>query len=278
MKLTCSAIPVSAKRRVARSLLRRMSHLLVRRRSPRTVVLMYHAIGHSRYAVTPDDFEAHMKYLKDHACVVSLENIISGRFPAAGVPFTCAITFDDGYRGVYEYAYPILQRYGFPAVLYVTTSALAGNGTPRPTRVPGFFPGEAILTWHQLREMSEGGIRVGSHLCHHLDMRQLSVNTGLTELSRSREIISQQVSAPCTDFAYPFGLFNARNADWVSALRYESAVTVQHRAVPHNLDRFRIPRMSVAPETSGDFEPMLRGDMDYLLIVRQIRQLLSLPI
>jgi peptidoglycan/xylan/chitin deacetylase (PgdA/CDA1 family) len=180
---------------------------------------------------------------------------------------------------VYEYAYPILRDKGFEAVLYVTTSALDRGCARHPYEIPGFFPGEPILTWTQAREMSKGGITIGSHLCNHLDMRQLSQKVGMEELGHSKDIISQRVGAPCRHFAYPFGFFNAQNVHWVSKLGYESAVTVRHSLVPDNLDRFRIPRMGLGPANSWtDFEGMLRGDLDYLLIVRKVRQTLGLPI
>jgi hypothetical protein len=38
----------------------------------------------------------------------------------------CVVTFDDGYRDVYRYAYPILQRMGVPAIIYLP-AALIGT-------------------------------------------------------------------------------------------------------------------------------------------------------
>jgi peptidoglycan/xylan/chitin deacetylase (PgdA/CDA1 family) len=274
-----TATMTSLKRRAVRGLLRAVSRLAAHRKRARTIVLMYHAIGDSPYAVRPEVFEAQMEYLHAHARVVTLDEIVGGRYLDSAMPLTCAITFDDGYAGVYEYAYPILSRYGFSAVLYVTTSALDRNGKQHPHEIPGFFPGERTLTWSQTQEMSKDGITIGSHLCRHLDMRELSPKIGMEELRVSKDIISQKLATPCRHFAFPFGLFNAQNVQWVSKLGYESAVTVRHGLVRNNLDPFRIPRMGFGPENdSADFERMLRGDLDYLLIVRAIRQMLRLPI
>jgi peptidoglycan/xylan/chitin deacetylase (PgdA/CDA1 family) len=38
------------------------------------------------------------------------------------------VTFDDGYRGIYDFAYPILKKKGIPAIFYVCTDYV---GTPR---------------------------------------------------------------------------------------------------------------------------------------------------
>lgn len=279
LRLNGSARVISRKRHAVRSVLRAVSRLAARRQKTRTIVLMYHAIGNSPYGLCPKEFEAQMRYLKAHARVVSLDTILSGRYHDATVPLTCAITFDDGYAGVYDYAYPILRDAGFEAVVYVTTSALDLGGPQNRAEIPGFFPGEPTLTWTQVQEISQDGITIGSHLCHHLDMRKLSPATGLQELGRAKDIISQKVSAACKHFAYPFGYFNDKNVDWVRELGYESAVTVRHTPVPNNLDPLKIPRMGLGPENSWtDFQGMLRGDLDYLVILRNLWQLLGIPV
>jgi peptidoglycan/xylan/chitin deacetylase (PgdA/CDA1 family) len=40
----------------------------------------------------------------------------------------CIVTFDDGYRDVYRYAYPLLKRMGIPAIVYLPTAFI---GTKR---------------------------------------------------------------------------------------------------------------------------------------------------
>ena len=39
----------------------------------------------------------------------------------------CVVTFDDGYRDVHRYAYPILKRMGVPATIYLPTSFIGTN-------------------------------------------------------------------------------------------------------------------------------------------------------
>ena len=67
-------------------------------------------------------FERHLDALSKHFRFMSLDDI--GAQLASGEPFSepvAAITFDDGYRDVYENAYPVLKRKGIPAAVFVVT-------------------------------------------------------------------------------------------------------------------------------------------------------------
>jgi peptidoglycan/xylan/chitin deacetylase (PgdA/CDA1 family) len=77
--------------------------------------------------VHPEIFEQQMRFLKSCYKVMSLRELMErsrlGDVPARSV----AITFDDGYRDNYEYAFPILKKYGLPATVFVATGAV-GTG------------------------------------------------------------------------------------------------------------------------------------------------------
>ena len=73
--------------------------------------------------VTPDFLERLLRRLKRAALdVISLEEMharyISGDFKRR---FVC-ITFDDGYKDLMRYAYPLLKQYQLPFALYIPTS------------------------------------------------------------------------------------------------------------------------------------------------------------
>src|SRR4051812_9937351 len=83
-------------------------------------VLCYHdlqPVASNDMVNTPSNFEAHLQWLKQHGystlSVDQLVAILKGREqqPERAV----VITFDDGYQGVYHYAYPLLKRYGMQA-------------------------------------------------------------------------------------------------------------------------------------------------------------------
>src|SRR5678815_724159 len=67
-------------------------------------------------------FEQHLDCLGQYFRFMSLDDI--GDRLLDGVPFdepVAAVTFDDGYRDVYELALPVLEREGIPAAMFVVT-------------------------------------------------------------------------------------------------------------------------------------------------------------
>lgn len=67
-------------------------------------------------------FERHLDCIGRCFTFVTLDDI--GEHIAAGMPFdrpVAAVTFDDGYRDVYEHAFPVLRRKGIPAGVFVVT-------------------------------------------------------------------------------------------------------------------------------------------------------------
>jgi peptidoglycan/xylan/chitin deacetylase (PgdA/CDA1 family) len=74
-------------------------------------------------SATPEDFARQMEYISRWFHVVSLRQVIDWLDDARRSlpPHAALITFDDGYLDNYTNAFPILQRFKFPAVIFLTT-------------------------------------------------------------------------------------------------------------------------------------------------------------
>jgi peptidoglycan/xylan/chitin deacetylase (PgdA/CDA1 family) len=95
---------------------------------PPVLVLLYHRVAllsgdPELLAVTPDNFRAQMRYLKETVPVVRFEEDWQ-KAPRPAV----AITFDDGYADNLLAALPILEEVGLPATFFISTGTI---GTDR---------------------------------------------------------------------------------------------------------------------------------------------------
>ncbi len=97
-------------------------------------VLMYHRVipmkdmssaVQAGMVVEPDTLDLHIKYLRNHFEIIPLSDLTSDRHGFARdlrKRPSCVLTFDDGWRDFYQYAYPILQMHGAPATVFLPTN------------------------------------------------------------------------------------------------------------------------------------------------------------
>jgi peptidoglycan/xylan/chitin deacetylase (PgdA/CDA1 family) len=117
------------------------------------------------------------------------------------------LTFDDGYQSVYDQAFPILQRCGFSAIVFLTT----GEKSTRTdeSRLPS-MSGRSMLSWSEIKEMHRWGIQFGAHTLTHPDLTRLPDERVEAEVCGSQRIIEDALGVRAAWFAYPYGRYNAR--------------------------------------------------------------------
>ncbi|MGY3054133.1 peptidoglycan/xylan/chitin deacetylase (PgdA/CDA1 family) [Pedobacter sp. UYEF25] len=99
-----------------------------KKKSAKSAVLMYHRIADVssdpwELAVSPSNFEEQLKVLKKYKVMTVdnlNENISKNKHTERGL----AITFDDGYRDNYLIAKPLLEKYNFAAMFFITTAKI----------------------------------------------------------------------------------------------------------------------------------------------------------
>ena len=99
----------------------------------RAFILAYHDLAGPDGAevegtVRQDRFREHVRYLVDQYEIVTIAGLaerLSRRQPLERD--LVAITFDDGYRGVHDFAWPVLRSSRIPATVFLTTGFLDGH-------------------------------------------------------------------------------------------------------------------------------------------------------
>jgi len=93
------------------------------------------------------------------------------------------------------------------------------------TLAPAPFTPLRPLTWSQVRAMSLGGIKFGSHTQWHGWLDRVSPAELDAELSLSRRRLETETDAPCHSIAYPNGNWNAAVAAATAKVGYRYALT-----------------------------------------------------
>lgn len=209
-------------------------------------VLMYHSISYRsdpimhRLIVSPDTFQRQMRFLKERRYnVVSLEKIaVLVKQKKKLLPRTIAITFDDGFKDNYDYAFPILKKYNLPATIFVIINEIGRRQGDR-------------LSWEQIREMSGSGvISIGSHGLMPEPLVNLKSEAELKkEIFDSKKIIEEKLGKSVSAFCYPEGGFNPRIKELVGEAGYRVAVATSPGKEFPNDDIFALKRLRIS-ETS----------------------------
>ncbi|MGH7894135.1 MAG: polysaccharide deacetylase family protein [Candidatus Binatia bacterium] len=180
-------------------------------------ILTFHALddGSDVCALPPRVFRRCVERLRAGGFrTVALDDVVAclrrgGELPRRAV----VITFDDGYRSVYDEAFPVLCEHGMTATVFLTV------GPPGSTsdRLPA-LEGRPMLAWSEIREMQRAGLTVGAHTLTHPDLTRLSAARVDVEMGRSKAVIEDRLGTAVTSFAYPYGRFDARSHALARAL------------------------------------------------------------
>jgi peptidoglycan/xylan/chitin deacetylase (PgdA/CDA1 family) len=120
------------------------------------------------------------------------------------------LTFDDGWRGNYLHAYPILQEYGLKATFFIATDLV---GKP-------FY-----MTWEDIKEMASSDMSIQSHTVTHQPLAHMGVERVLFELSESKRVIEERLEQEVKHLSLPHGSKNGRTWPIAKEIGYQSICT-----------------------------------------------------
>src|SRR5262249_23039354 len=143
--------------------------------------------------VTPDHFGAQLKWLAQRGYRgVSLREYLHQAVEQPDrAKRLVALTFDDGYLDNLTYAWPILEKFGFGATIFVIAERVGTDPMIDPdllTTHPG-VPRTAyqFLAWSDVQTLHYKGIEIGSHTCTHPKLDQLDAAAQRYEIEESKK-------------------------------------------------------------------------------------------
>jgi len=169
----------------------------------RIPVLMYHEVTNNperqkkirridpNYSLLTQKFEEQMEFLYENGYeTVSPDEIIHHQ---ANEKKICMLTFDDGFVGNHEFAFPVLKRCQFTATIFVFV---------------GYISTDRYMNWDQLRELASNGFSIQSHTMTHSPLGELSEKEIFYELSESKKIIEKEIGKEVKYLSLPHGSWN----------------------------------------------------------------------
>jgi peptidoglycan/xylan/chitin deacetylase (PgdA/CDA1 family) len=205
-------------------------------------ILTFHAIeeGSSPLAFSPRRFRELLRAIEQHSYqTLPLRVLLAGLARDAPLPArTLVLTFDDGYRSVYDEAFPLLRDRRMTATVFVNTGHLAAQDERRRA----VHTGRELMNWEEIREMSAAGIEIGAHTRTHPDLTRLSEAELDLEIRGNLEEIERATGVSVHTFAYPFGRWDARVRREVLR-HFAGACSDRLALVSRNSDRFALPRV-----------------------------------
>lgn len=258
------------------------------------VILCYHNVvadggsaGDPGLHLPAAKFDRQMRWLENRYHVISLAEVVSRIRQNRSLRGTAAITFDDGYAGVFEHAWPILRAGRLPATVFIPTAQpdddyegfwwdhplivrdataagrrtqladLAGDSARIASRVLHWAPSGLPAShrragWATIARAAVEGLDIGVHSVTHRNLTRLPEDELEREVIASRMALFERTGARATTFSYPYGLVNARVREAVRAAGYGAAVTLSYglntsATDPLMLRRVNIPASIASP-------------------------------
>lgn len=167
-------------------------------------VLMYHHVrpgAPDGLSITPENLHAHLDLLKRKGYKpLSLQAFIDTALGARPRRRSdLLLTFDDGYRDNLDHAYPLLQKFGWPATIFVITGTLDGT-FPLDEAGP-----DRKLSLEDYRSLDTATIQLALHGHHHENHKHLAPGEAGRIAERSIRAFKQAGLPFFPVLAYPYG-------------------------------------------------------------------------
>jgi peptidoglycan/xylan/chitin deacetylase (PgdA/CDA1 family) len=210
----------------------------------------------ARYAVAPEAFEEQLRFLRDAGYYsVDLERWREAAEAKRPLPGRAVlITFDDGYADFLTDAWPLLERYGFSALVFLVAD-LVGRSNAWDRVYGEEVP---LLGWDEIRGLRDRGVRFGSHSATHPPLTSLAPAKVAREAARSRAVLERELGLPIRSFAYPYGDVDPAVRHLVGACGYVFGLSCRADACRFHDPLLALPRLEVSGSDGlRDFVAML---------------------
>src|SRR3989338_6800771 len=241
----------------------------------KAAIICYHSISDDQTIidVSRRNFIAQLDYLISIYEIVPLDKIVDyAQGKTELYRPSVAITFDDGYKDLYDNVLPTFQKFHIPATVF----AIADQSNIQRNEIENQKP---LLSFEQMKEMLKNGWTIGSHTKTHANLMSLPRYKCEDEVLESKRILENALDCRIDYFAFPKGLYDEASIKICEQAEYRAAFSVKPDSVKVNGNEFMLPRISIdRTHTLAEFQTFLTRSGLFLLksksLLRKFYQLL----
>ena len=172
-------------------------------------------------AITPATFEAQLKALKAAGFEsVTVRDLLKHQTDGTPLPAKpLMLTFDDGWRNQFQYAAPLLDKYGFKGVFFINPQTI------------GTYPG--YMTRDMIVSLDQRGHDIENHTWQHIRLtrtRDVSESAFQVRTKRQLTLADKWIKAVTgkkpVALCYPFGYYDTEAIAFARANGYKFGFTV----------------------------------------------------
>lgn len=226
------------------------------------LIIYYHEVvekgqGFSYQKIEKEKFAEQMQYLAENGYKSLFFSEIDKRIPEKAI----IISFDDGFRSVYEKAAPIMKKYGLKGNIYLATGYMDSD--------PEF------MSWEMVEQLfNDGQFEMQAHTHNHADIRTLSREGMQEEINRSNELFEQHLGYIPKAFCMPYGAYNHSSIALLrecGSYRYILGSFYGRRS-ENKLEGRIVPRIGISDKDSlAVFAGKLNGAYDWKGALQRVR-------
>jgi peptidoglycan/xylan/chitin deacetylase (PgdA/CDA1 family) len=200
--------------------------------------------------IHPHEFKRQMLHLKKSYNVISVAELLDtinnkGKFK----PKTVCITFDDSYRSIYEFAFPILKELDLPACFFINDGFLSSEREYPWDEV--LDRNQDMMSWEEVHEMLDQNFEIGVHTTNHPDLAKLEKTEATAEIYGSKRMLEQHLGVKLDYFSIPTGgknNYTQETIEIVKASGFTCCFTAYGGFVRETSDVFQLERMSYSSD------------------------------
>jgi|GEM_PF-189085 len=223
----------------------------------RFLILYYHSIPEN----LKEEFIWQINTLEKYGKFTEIDSKISDKEPGRYY----AISFDDGFKSVFDNAEPELEKRNIPHTIFFPTSYI---GKVPEWKVYGgdMEKNDSVISDEEIKRLNLSIIKIGSHTVNHPRLTKISPKDQLFELNESKKQLEDMLHSNIEFISVPYGDYDRRVIQRSSEAGYKMLFSSEPKYVSNNGVHHDVRgRVAVGPSNSRlEFKVKVLGGYNWI--------------